>query len=109
MSYSFLGQTYTWSRPQICEGHFRKLFTCLKVQPSFLDIVHVFCEKVGPVEDRFFSEEGDVRNQTTWKGKKWGRLSEFFRLRNSSEINCRSSLKLFPSSPGVLLYNTEAS
>jgi hypothetical protein len=53
MSYSFLDQNYTWSRLQICEEHFRKLFTCLKVHPSYLDIVHVFCEKVRPVEESF--------------------------------------------------------
>jgi hypothetical protein len=53
MSYSFLDQSYTWSRLEICEEHFRKLFTCLKVDPSFLDIVHVFCEKVRPVEEGF--------------------------------------------------------
>jgi hypothetical protein len=55
MSYSFLDQSYTWSRLQICEEHFRKLFACLKVHPSFLEIVHVFCEKVGPVEESFNS------------------------------------------------------
>jgi len=53
MSYSFLHQSYTWSRLEICEEHFRKLFTHLKVDPSFLDIVHVFCEKVRPVEEGF--------------------------------------------------------
>ncbi len=53
MSDSFLHQSYTWSRLEICEEHFRKLFTCLKVDPSFLEIVHVFCEKVRPVEDGF--------------------------------------------------------
>jgi hypothetical protein len=53
VSYSFLDQSYTWSRLQICEEHFRKLFTCLKVHPNFLDIVHVFFEKVRPVEESF--------------------------------------------------------
>lgn len=49
----FLHQSYTWSRLEICEEHFRKLFTCLKVDPNFLDIVHLFCEKVRPVEEGF--------------------------------------------------------
>lgn len=50
---SFLNQSYTWSRLQISEEHFRKLFTCLKVHPNFLDIVYVFREKVRPLEESF--------------------------------------------------------
>jgi hypothetical protein len=53
MCYSFLDQSYTWSRLEICEEHFRKLFTCLKVHPNFLDIVQLFSEKVRPVEEGF--------------------------------------------------------
>ncbi|PQE24618.1 Mg2+ transporter -like Zinc transport protein [Rutstroemia sp. NJR-2017a BVV2] len=50
---SFLDQSYTWSRLQICEEHFRKLCTCLEVHPDFLAIVYLFCEKVRPVEESF--------------------------------------------------------
>ena len=55
MCYSFLNQSYTWSRLEICEEHFRKLFTCLKIHPNFLDIVQLFSEKVRPVEEGFSS------------------------------------------------------
>jgi hypothetical protein len=50
---SFINQSYTWSRLQISEELFRKLVTRLRVHPSFLDIVHVFSEKVGPVEETY--------------------------------------------------------
>jgi hypothetical protein len=50
---SLISQSYTWSRLSICEEHFRMLFTRLKVHPDFLDIVRVFCEKTGPVEESF--------------------------------------------------------
>lgn len=49
----FLDQSYTWSRLQICEEHFRKLCTYLEVHPDFLAIVYLFCEKVRPVEESF--------------------------------------------------------
>ncbi|QDS73383.1 hypothetical protein FKW77_007425 [Venturia effusa] len=49
----FLEQSFTWSRLQICEEHFRKLFSCLKVHPDFLDIVHLFCQKIRPLEEGF--------------------------------------------------------
>ncbi|PQE26469.1 magnesium transport transmembrane region protein [Rutstroemia sp. NJR-2017a BBW] len=52
-NFSFLDQSYTWSRLQICEEHFRKLCTCLEVHPDFLAIVYLFCEKVRPVEESF--------------------------------------------------------
>jgi hypothetical protein len=54
-SCSFLDQSYTWSRLQICQEHFKKLFTCLRVHPDFLDIVRVFGEKIKPVEEGFNS------------------------------------------------------
>jgi hypothetical protein len=50
---SFINQSYTWSRLQISEELFQKLFTRLRVHPSFLDVVYVFSEKIGPVEESF--------------------------------------------------------
>lgn len=52
-SISFIAQSYTWSRLQISEQLFRKLVTRLRVHPAFLDVVHLFSEKVGPVEESF--------------------------------------------------------
>ncbi|KAI9788754.1 MAG: hypothetical protein M1816_006611 [Peltula sp. TS41687] len=49
----FIRQSYTWSRLLISEEIFRRLFTRLKVHPDFLDVVHIFGEKVGPVEESF--------------------------------------------------------
>ncbi|CZR52532.1 uncharacterized protein PAC_02409 [Phialocephala subalpina] len=64
--FSFLDQSYTWSRLEICEEHFRKLFTRLRVDPSFLDIVHVFCEKVRPVEEGFNGFFFNHSDQAIW-------------------------------------------
>ncbi|PVH75485.1 hypothetical protein DL98DRAFT_536503 [Cadophora sp. DSE1049] len=73
----FLNQSYTWSRLQICEEHFRKLFTCLKVHPDFLDIVQVFGEKVRPLEESFngfFSNcfDQNTRGNPTSNGQNTG-------------------------------------
>ncbi|PVI01288.1 hypothetical protein DM02DRAFT_654672 [Periconia macrospinosa] len=38
----FINQKNSWSRFCISEEHFRRLFTRLRVHPSFLDIVHSF-------------------------------------------------------------------
>ncbi|KAH6614309.1 hypothetical protein C7974DRAFT_74101 [Boeremia exigua] len=51
----FLKQSSSWSRLCISEEHFRRLFTRLVVHPSFLDVVHLFSEKIGPVEEGFSS------------------------------------------------------
>jgi hypothetical protein len=39
----------------ISEEHFRRLFSRLRVHPNFLDIVQLFSQKVGPVEEGFSS------------------------------------------------------
>ncbi|KAF1927264.1 uncharacterized protein M421DRAFT_65877 [Didymella exigua CBS 183.55] len=52
---SFIDQSYTWSRLRISEEHFRRLFTQMAVHPNFLDVVRLFCEKTGPVEEGFSS------------------------------------------------------
>jgi hypothetical protein len=55
MRNSFIDQSYTWSRLCISEEHFRRLFTRMAVHPNFLDVVRLFCEKTGPVEEGFSS------------------------------------------------------
>jgi hypothetical protein len=45
----------TWSRLCISEEHFRRLFTHMAVHPNFIDVVRLFCEKTGPVEEGFSS------------------------------------------------------
>lgn len=59
----FINQSYTWSRLCISEEHFRRLFTRLGVHPSFLDVVHLFSEKIGPVEEGFSSLFVDISPQ----------------------------------------------
>ncbi|KAL2064451.1 hypothetical protein VTL71DRAFT_4945 [Oculimacula yallundae] len=49
----FIEQSFSWSRLQICEEHFRKLFTYLKIHPDFLEVVRLFCQKVRPAEESF--------------------------------------------------------
>ncbi|KAF2682038.1 hypothetical protein K458DRAFT_433038 [Lentithecium fluviatile CBS 122367] len=53
-------QSYTWSRLCISEEHFRRLFTRLGVHPGFLDVVFLFREKLGPVEEGFSSAFVDI-------------------------------------------------
>jgi hypothetical protein len=50
---SFINQTYTWSRLEISEELLRKLFTRLRVHPDFLNVLHIFGEKVAPIEESY--------------------------------------------------------
>jgi hypothetical protein len=55
MSGSFIDQSYTGSRLCISEEHFRWLSTQMAVHPKFPNVVRLFCEKTGPVEEGFSS------------------------------------------------------
>lgn len=104
---SFLDQSYTWSRLQICEEHFRKLFTCLKVHPSFLDIVHVFCEKIGPVEESFngfFINHSDqhVRGNPTLKSQDSSYSMQLFSSLVYTELIRQISDTMSNMSPGTV-------
>jgi len=48
------------------------LFTRLRVHPNFLDVVHIFCEKVGPVEESFNSFFTNVTPQSSLNGQGFG-------------------------------------
>ncbi|KAJ8112408.1 hypothetical protein OPT61_g5219 [Boeremia exigua] len=60
----FIDQSHSWSRLCICEEHCRRLFTRLGVHPNFLDVVHLFSEKIGPVEEGFSSLFVDISTET---------------------------------------------
>ncbi|OJJ39788.1 hypothetical protein ASPWEDRAFT_105628, partial [Aspergillus wentii DTO 134E9] len=60
---SFLHQRYSWSRLQVSETFLRQLFTLLKVHPDFLEIIFLFGEKIGPVEESFGSFFSHCRPQ----------------------------------------------
>ena len=53
---SYITQAFSWSRLLISEDHCLKLFTYLKVHPSFLDILHTSGEKIAPVEETFIAQ-----------------------------------------------------
>lgn len=40
--YRFIRQAHTWAPLQLSEATFRKIFTAVKVNPAFLDLVHTF-------------------------------------------------------------------
>lgn len=61
---SFIKQSYTWSRLNISEEHLRRLFTRLKIHPYFLDVVYLFSEKIGPVEEGFSSLFVEISSPT---------------------------------------------
>ena len=74
MSGSFIDQSYTWSRLCISEEYFRRLFTQMAVHPNFVDVVRLFCEKTGPVEEGFSSlfmnmSEGDLSGNHSAPGR----------------------------------------
>ncbi|PVH74946.1 hypothetical protein DL98DRAFT_658401 [Cadophora sp. DSE1049] len=48
-----VAQAYSWGQLPITEEMFRKLLTSMKVHPGFLDVVHVFGEKITTVEESF--------------------------------------------------------
>ena len=50
---SYMYQTYTWSPFEITESLFSALISYLNPYPTFLDIVQIFGEKAGPVEESF--------------------------------------------------------
>lgn len=50
---SYIHQSYTWSRFEITQDLFNKLMSYVDVYPTFLDIVQLFGEKSGPVEESF--------------------------------------------------------
>ena len=52
---SFLHQNYSWGRLQVSETILRQLFTGLQVHPEFLEILFLFGEKIGPIEESFSS------------------------------------------------------
>ncbi|RYO26177.1 hypothetical protein AA0111_g8172 [Alternaria arborescens] len=70
----FIDQSYTWSRLCISEEYFRRLFTQMAVHPNFVDVVRLFCEKTGPVEEGFSSlfmnmSEGDLSGNHSAPGR----------------------------------------
>ncbi|CAG8972104.1 hypothetical protein HYALB_00011236 [Hymenoscyphus albidus] len=48
-----IAQEHSWSQLLVTEELFRKLKTALKVHPEFLDVVHVFGEKITASEESF--------------------------------------------------------
>ncbi|KAF2021172.1 hypothetical protein BU24DRAFT_416831, partial [Aaosphaeria arxii CBS 175.79] len=50
---SYIAQTYSWGQLLITEELFRKLMTALKVHPDFLNVLHMFGEKITAVEEGF--------------------------------------------------------
>ncbi|KAI9800578.1 MAG: hypothetical protein M1833_003236 [Piccolia ochrophora] len=56
----YVTQSYTWSTLQISEEMFRQLRSSLGVNPRFLDIVQLFGEKAGPVEESHTSFFGHL-------------------------------------------------
>ncbi|KAH8590049.1 hypothetical protein B0O99DRAFT_691894 [Bisporella sp. PMI_857] len=53
---SYITQAFSWSRLLISEDHCLKLFTYLRIHPSFLDILHMSGEKIAPVEESFAAQ-----------------------------------------------------
>ncbi|MCJ1271177.1 hypothetical protein MMC22_011076 [Lobaria immixta] len=51
----YIYQSYTWSPFQISQELFNNLISHLNVSPSLLDIIQLFGEKPGPVEESFTS------------------------------------------------------
>ncbi|KAI9763753.1 MAG: hypothetical protein M1839_006316, partial [Geoglossum umbratile] len=47
----YIVSDFSWSQLLISEEILRKLFTYMCVHPHFLDIIHLFGEKLGPVEE----------------------------------------------------------
>ncbi|KAF1845215.1 uncharacterized protein K460DRAFT_416511 [Cucurbitaria berberidis CBS 394.84] len=48
-----ISQAYSWGQLLITEEFFRKLLTALEVHPCFLDVVHIFGERITAVEESF--------------------------------------------------------
>ncbi|KAL4801855.1 hypothetical protein BDV18DRAFT_164668 [Aspergillus unguis] len=51
----FLRQGYSWGPLQMTAEFLKKLFTFVQVHPEYLDVVTLFSEKLGPVEQSFSS------------------------------------------------------
>ncbi|KAL6234073.1 hypothetical protein BDW75DRAFT_251666 [Aspergillus navahoensis] len=62
---SFLHQYDSWGQLRVSAEFLKKLFSFLRVHPEYLDIVFLFAEKSGPVEQSFSSLFSHCRSLST--------------------------------------------